>query len=374
MTNRERIMAVMQRTSLDRLPWIARLDLWYHGRMAEGSMPDRFRGKSLPEISRLLRTGNPARGGKVFRVRYEGLEVRTDRRPGAIRECFVTPYGEATYGRILTGEVSGTTSEGLPLEHPIRKREDYRVWEYVAEHTFYDPCYEDYLAYERQVGEDGYPMVNAGDCPFHHFLLRLCGYDQAYYHMVDYSDEFDRLMTVMTQVEQERLWPVVAASPAKLILHGMHFDSQMTPPHLFRRYITPYYQTFSRLLHREGKCLTWHADDDSKHILGEVKASGFDMAECFCTAPMVEVTLEEARAAWGTDVIVFGGVPSIILEPSFPEPQFEAYMRNLFRVIAPGDAFILGVADNVMPTSLIERVERISDLVEQRGVYPVTPY
>jgi hypothetical protein len=89
---------------------------------------------------------------------------------------------------------------------------------------------------------------------------------------------------------------------------------------------------------------------------------------------MVSVTLEEARAAWGTDVIIFGGVPSIILEPSFPEAEFEEYMRGLFRAIAPGDAFILGVADNVMPTSLIERVERISDLVEQYGTYPVQPY
>lgn len=98
------------------------------------------------------------------------------------------------------------------------------------------------------------------------------------------------------------------------------------------------------------------------------------MSECFCTSPMVEVTLEEARAAWGTDVIIFGGVPSIVLEPTFPEEEFEAYMRGLFRAIAPGDAFILGVADNVMPTSLIERVERISELVETHGAYPVKPY
>ena len=49
-------------------------------------------------------------------------------------------------------------------------------------------------------------------------------------------------------------------------------------------------------------------------------------------------------------------------------------MRDVFRIIAPGDAFILGVADNVMPTSLIERVERVSELVEQYGSYPVQPY
>ena len=374
MTNRERVLAVLDRKSPDRIPWIARLDLWYHARMAEGNMPARFHGMSVVEVGRALRTGNPARDGKVFDVRYEGLEVRAERAPGVARQRFLTPHGEVNFGRILSEKVSGTTDQGLPLEHPIHSVDDYKVLEYIAEHTFYDPCYDEYLKYEAAVGDEGYPMVSCGDVPFHYFLLHLAGYNQAYFEMVDHVEEFEHLITVMEQVERERLWPVVADSPARLILHGVHFDSQMTPPHMFRKYMTPYYKDFSALLHSRGKSLTWHADDDSKDILAEVKAAGFDMSECFCTAPMVEVTLEDARAAWGNDVTIFGGVPSIILEPGFPEAEFEGYMRNLFRVIAPGDAFILGVADNVMPTSLIERVERISELVEQHGSYPVQPY
>jgi len=372
MTNRERIFAVLDRKSPDRVPWIARLDLWYHARKAEGNMPARFKGKSLVEVGRALRTGNPARDGRIFTIRYEGMDVRAEKAPGVLRQHFTTPYGSVSFGRILSDHVSYTTDQGLPLEHPIQKVEDYRVLEYIAEHTYYDPCYDQYVAYEKEVGDEGFPMVSCGDCPFHYFLLHLAGYNQAYFEMVDHPEEFEHLLAVMTQVEKERLWPVVLDSPARLILHGVHFDSQMTPPHQFRKYITPYYQEFSALLHAKGKSLTWHADDDSKDILAEVKAAGFDMSECFCTAPMVEVSLEEARAAWGEDVIIFGGVPSIILEPTFPEAEFEAYMRNVFRTIQPGNAFILGVADNVMPTSIIERVERISDMVEEYGTIPIS--
>jgi hypothetical protein len=374
MTNRERILAVLDRKSPDRVPWIARLDLWYHARMAEGNLPARFHGMNLVDVGRTLRTGNPARDGRIFTTRYEGLEVRAERAPGVARQRFVTPYGEVTFGRILSDKVSGTTDQGLPLEHPIHSVDDYKVLEYIAEHTYYDPCYDEYLAYETAVGGEGYPMVSCGDVPFHYFLLHLSGYNQAYFEMVDHAEEFEHLIAVMEQIDRERLWPVVADSPARLILHGVHFDSQMTPPHMFRKYMTPYYRDFSALLHARGKSLVWHADDDSKDILAEVKDAGFDMSECFCTAPMVEVTLEEARAAWKSDVAIFGGVPSIILEPTFPEAEFEEYLRGVFRTIAPGDAFILGVADNVMPTSLIERVERISDLVEQHGAYPVQPY
>jgi hypothetical protein len=78
----------------------------------------------------------------------------------------------------------------------------------------------------------------------------------------------------------------------------------------------------------------------------------------------VPTTLAEARAAWGDRVIIWGGVPSVILEPQFSDAEFEAYMRDLFRVIGDGDAFILGVADNVMPGADIERVRRITAMAQ----------
>ena len=46
-------------------------------------------------------------------------------------------------------------------------------------------------------------------------------------------------------------------------------------------------------------------------------------------------------------------------------------MRDVFRTVAPGDAFILEVAGNTMPRAKIERIERISELVEERGRYPI---
>ncbi|MHB1133782.1 MAG: uroporphyrinogen decarboxylase family protein [Chloroflexota bacterium] len=374
MTNRERVLAVLDGKRPDRLPWIARIRLWYYARMTEGDMPERFRGMSELEIAKVLRCGDPARDGRVFKTRYEGMDVIEEKLPGSTRQRFVTPYGEVSYGKIRSEYLQGRSEDGLPLEHPIQKREDYKVWEYVAEHTHYDPTYEAYVEYEKKVGDDGYPMVPVGDCPFHYLELNLVGYNNFFYHMMDYQNEFESLMKVMTDVERERLWPVAANSPARLLLHGVHFDSQMTPPHLFSKYITPYYTEFTKLLHAKGKKLAWHADDDSQAILRETKEAGFDMAECFCTAPMVNVTLEEARKVWGHDCIIWGGVPSVVMEETFPDDEFEEYMRDVFRSLDTGDAMILGVADNVMPRSKIERVERISEIVEQHGALPLQPW
>ena len=96
------------------------------------------------------------------------------------------------------------------------------------------------------------------------------------------------------------------------------------------------------------------------------------MVECFATDPLAKCTLEDARAAWGTSIIIWGGVPSVILEEWYPAEQFESHIRDLFRTIAPGDAFIMGVSDNVMPGAEVWRLERIAELVEQYGYYPIT--
>jgi len=373
MTNRERVLAILDGRSPDRIPWMPRLKLWYDARVAEGNMPSRYRSLSLRECERAIGAGTPARRARVFRVRREGVEVREKLENGQLHRQYIPPMGTVSELRVRSGEMSHQVEDYLLVEPLIKRAEDYSVLEYVYEHTYFEPTHEEYLAFERDIGDDGYPMVSAGDCPFHYFLLHLAGYNNAYFELADHLPQVEHLLAVMEQVELERLWPVVYGSPARLILHGAHFDSQMTPPHLFRRYITPYYQKATPTLRKLGKCLAYHADADAKLILTDIKEAGFGMAECFAAAPMVSVTLEEARQAWGADVIIFGGVPSVVLEDStMSDDEFEEYMVGVFKAIAPGDAVILGVGDNVMPTARIERVERISQMVERWGRYPIT--
>ncbi len=80
---------------------------------------------------------------------------------------------------------------------------------------------------------------------------------------------------------------------------------------------------------------------------------------------------EEAREAWGKRITIWGGIPSIILGPPFSERELEAYMEDLFRTISPGDAFILGVGDNVMPEAQIKRVARATQMVREWGKSPI---
>ncbi|MGQ9575148.1 MAG: uroporphyrinogen decarboxylase family protein [Thermoguttaceae bacterium] len=372
MTNRQRILAILAGEPPDRIPWIPRLGIWYEANRRAGTLPPEYRGWGLRQIERDVFGGTAARDGVIWHTRLRNVEVRVHQ-PSPMETVteYVTPVGTVTTQVRATEHLRRQGIQDAEVGFMLKRREDYPVVEYLVEQTDYLPAYEEYLAYERDVGQEGYPMVNCGDCPFHYWMRALAGYNQAFYHLQDYASQVERLLAVMTDRFKQTVWRHMLDSPARLLMHGHHLSSQMTPPPLFRRYILPYYQELTPLLRAHGKCVAIHADNDTRLILGLIAEAGIGMAECFVSSPMVPTTLAEARAAWQDRVIIWGGVPSVILEEPYTDEQFEQYMDELFRVIPPGRAFILGIADNAMPGSKIERIRRISALVAERGNYPI---
>jgi hypothetical protein len=201
-------------------------------------------------------------------------------------------------------------------------------------------------------------------------MRELAGYGRIFFHLQDHPQRVESLLAVMEDKQRE-LWRMAADSPATLLLYGLHFDSQITPPPLFRRYFLPHLQEFNRTMHRHGKLVAFHSDADTSLLLDLLLEAEYDCADTFTCYPMVRVSLSPVRQSWGNRITIWGGIPSLLLAPTFTDPEFEAYMDDLFLTIAPGDAFILGVGDNVLPDSLIERIRWVSQMVRERGRYPL---
>jgi hypothetical protein len=372
-TNRERLLAILDGRPPDRIPWIPRLQIWYDAARLSGTLPAAYRQMSLREVERQVFGGTAARDGVIYRTRLEGVEVRT-RQLSEMETLteYVTPVGTVSTRLRGTQRLRQHAIQDAQVEFMLKGPDDYPVVEYLIEHTQYTSAYEEYQQYEQATGDDGYPMVNCGDCPFHHWMRALVGYDQAFFHLNDHANLVERLVVLLADRYKETVWKHMLDSPARLLMHGHHLSSQMTPPPLFEKYIEPYYRELTPQLRQRGKVVALHGDNDTRHILPHIERAGFGMVECFVTQPMVDTTLAEARSAWGDRVIIWGGVPSSILEDPFTDAQFEGFMDDLFRTIAPGKAFILGIADNAMPGSKIERIERVSKIAGERGRYPIS--
>ena len=270
MNNRERILAVLDGKPPDRIPFAPRIALWYNARIATDTMPTKFKGMSLREVERELGIGTPARNGRVFSIRVEDVEtVHRDEGGSRITEHH-TPVGMIRSSTHYSDDLKERGMGGREEEFLLKGAKDYAVWEYMWEHTYWDPEYEAYEEYDADIGDEGMPMVGVGDAPFHHYELRGPGYSNAFYHVADYPDEVDHLMAVMTEVQRERQWPVIAESPARMILHGVHHSSAFTPPPIYEKYILPYYEAFMPVMHEHGKSVAMHADNDTSLILGQL--------------------------------------------------------------------------------------------------------
>jgi hypothetical protein len=373
MNDRQRILSILNGAPIDRIPWIPRLEIWYEAAVQSRSLPQQWAKKSLREVERLLGLGTPAREGRIFRVTLENVEIVTQQEGEKSILTYQTPVGSLQQITVQREERRRQGLPGVVMEHFLKSPRDYRVWEWIVQHSVYTPTYAEFLKYDQEIGGEGLPLVSVTPSPFYFFLEVLVGYQNTFYHLADYPTEVNHLLAVMAEAQKAREWPIIVQSPAQLILTDAHISSQFTPPRIFKEYIFPYHRALNDLLHAHGKWTAMHADADTSRILDLIEQTGWDMVECFVTAPMVPLTLAQARSAWGKRVIIWGGIPSLVLSSSVSEAEFRAYCASVFDTIAPGDAFILGVADNVMADSMIERIAWISELVQARGWYPIKP-
>jgi hypothetical protein len=374
MTNRQRFMAVLKSETPDLLPWFPRLEIWYEANRLERTLPERYQGVSLVDIYRKLGMGFHDRdlaNCAIFQIQLRGVDVKTEEGEKGIRTIYRTPLGSVSTLLSTTEEMRRKGIRGLEVEHLIKGPEDYAPVEYIIAHTEIIPTYENYLATEANLGEDGIVFPYLGQDPMDRILQELIGYNLAYYHLADYPEKVDHLYQALCE-HYLKIQAIALDSPATLLRHGEHFDSFMTPVRIFNKYMLPYFQPFAEKLHARGKYLACHADADSSKLLQSIVDCGFDVADCFVTIPMVPLTIERSRAVFGSKVIIWGGIPSILLEETTSDQEFDDYVLDLFRKIIPANRFILGLADNVMPSSKIERVERVQNMIKDWHRYPCT--
>jgi hypothetical protein len=133
---------------------------------------------------------------------------------------------------------------------------------------------------------------------------------------------------------------------------------------LFQRYCLPYYQRYAEIIHGSGKKLGTHGDGDLRPILDLIPETNLDVCESFAPSPLTSCDFDDAWRAWENGPIIWGGIPSPILEERTSEEAFRRFIDRLLATIADG-RIILGVSDMVMGHNLIDRVAYIADIIEQ---------
>jgi hypothetical protein len=375
MTHRERFRAVLQNEVPDRLPFAPRLALWYKALDTQGLLPPKYAGKTLEQIREMLDCGHPGREAsgsldpKIYKRTFdvETVETMVDGQPNRRRRTYITPYGEVSelFHIDVEAKAKGYHLADERLEFIIKDGKDFKAAEYILDRAKYTPCYEAFTAYGDKMGEAGLPYCSTERDPFYQLMEHFIGLSHIWYVWNDYKEEVDHLYNVIWEREKSDMLPVLTASPAPYITHGRHYDSMMTPPPIFERYMKPVIKELSGALHSAGKLYCMHADADSKLLLELYIESGIDILECYCCYPMVSCTMEETLQRVGDKMVIWGGIPSTLLTPaSFKQEDFRDYIDNFFKVLERYKGkfrLIVGMGDLVVPDADMERVEIIAE-------------
>jgi len=408
---RGRLLAVLQGTKPDHLPFIDRLELWYVSQIRAGTLPSEFMADTsslqissvlvtsptdshampLPEVHRRVGMGQQlmmmAHSRRLSRceldVELEGepfyhemdpvidffprlYDILPQDRPGETVVQIITPVGRLTITNNLTPHMVAASTVPLMREHPIKDASDCRVLEYIIEHSECVPKHELIHDTQAKMGNIGFVVPLLNRVPFQQIMLDFVGEIDLSYMLYDSPQLVDRMMTLLDGqlVEDIRRladlsWPYVQCPD--------NTDGVITNPKLFAKYNLPYYQKYAEILHGQGKKFGSHTDGNIRPLLSLLAKSGLDVCESFSPAPLTECTFKEAWTAWRDGPIIWGGIPSPILQQDTSEGQFKEYIERLLELV--GDQpIILGVGDMVMANNSIERVRYIADRVEQHAI------
>jgi len=391
MSTRERVLATLDGRPVDRLPFLDRLEAWHATQLRARSLPERFAGLSLTDVHRAVGMGQQ-RFVVPYALRLRGVEVvstfngeqqvresdpivlefpgmwdlvRTDK-PGITATELRTPVGKLHLSQELLPEGVASGTAPYLKEHLIKEPADYVAASWIIEHAEFVPEFERVADEEAILGGDGYVVPLLHRIPFQQVLLEYLGEAPLFYALHDDRPAVEQLLAALDEQLQQILAGLAAFS-VRYVEFPDNLHGAMTNPRLFQTYCLDAYQSYCEVLHRQGKRVGSHTDGDVKPLLGLLRESGLDVCESISPFPLTSMSFDDVWEAWRDGPLIWGGIPSPILEARTPYAEFEAWIDHLLERVGSA-SIILGVGDMVMGNSVIERVEAIAGRVEQHAV------
>jgi uroporphyrinogen-III decarboxylase len=373
-THRNRMLASIRGEPVDHVPFAPRWELWFDSAVLHGTLPERLKGLDLFGATQEMGWGIKGFKAPMYRPEVRNTNVRetVHEKDGARNTVteYETPFGTVSKLFRESLDLIQHGVRGLEIEHMIKGVEDYDATIHVIENTEVVPTYDELREYDASIGDDGVPIGDAGWCPFHQLMREFVGYENTYYQLHDHPKQFARLLKAMDEYEREVV-KVAVESPMLVLRHDGNHDSYLTPPPIFDEYFLPFFQHFTSECRKHGKLSCTHTDGNQSLLLAQIRDSGFAICEAFTSPPMTPTSIADARMVWGPEVVIWGGIASVMLTPEFSEMEFEKHIVSLIRQAAPGNRFIMGTGDNLPTDGLLERMERVDELCKTEGRYPV---
>jgi hypothetical protein len=282
-----------------------------------------------------------------------------------------TPVGSVRSAwRTHVGRISD--GESIEAEWMIKEVADFEPVIFMIENTVYHPDYEGFLAHVRDTGADGIvrfegpvPSYDATD-----YYFSLEDWSQAQH---DHPQEFARLLEALER-RLKRMMPLVLEGPGEFVSVGSL--SGIYGPRQYEEHVLPFYQKWVPELTAAGKIPALHAHNSNLVAFADlVRRTGCPVIEAFTPPPVGDLSLADARAAWGPETVIWVNFPETLFWLGKQETY--DYTVDLLNQDAASGRLVIGmtemgsygITDDESERAFKDGMRAVMDAIDERGTH-----
>ena len=384
---RDRALSVLKKKEPYRLPWFGDLSYWYYAMLRKGNLEKKYLGPDgIINLHNDLNCGFYLQGYFPFKPVYSNCEVYEIERNNNQISDFIFEYRctkiikkennddiirevETPLGIIKEKWSYCKESYSLaPTQYFINTVQDLKVFKYWVENTSYIPNYKQAYIVKNMVGDLGFTLCYLPRSPLMQFIVEYAGIVNTVNVMMTDKKLFNETIKIL-EYKSDEAAEIALDSPAEFIMIPENLSSDLVGKNFYEEYLRPYEEKWNKKINAKGKYSFIHMDGYLKGLLKEVSEAKFSVIEAMTPKPVGYIDIEEFSNYVKTDSIMWGGIPGALFTASYNNEYFEEFVKKVIDIMVSEPRYVLGIADQIPPDGIIERVKIVSDLVERYGIY-----
>jgi len=195
------------------------------------------------------------------------------------------------------GTLRRMTLNGWHHEDWIKEPDDYKIRQWIVEHTELVPEYEEFEQADALAGDYGVPVVTGSRTPAMSINVDWAGTEQFCLDVAMGVEELFELYEAQKKLflEETRL---IAEGPGQFVKWFENLTISMLGPKRYEDLLVSVYEETIPVLEAAGKRVMVHYDGALNVIRDQIAEAPFHIIESLTEPPEGDMTYDECRSAW----------------------------------------------------------------------------
>lgn len=269
--------------------------------------------------------------------------VREIRYTDAKKEAMIRTEYETPYGLLyMEQKPQPELYTNWTKEHLFKSENDYKALLWLVKDQVAVPRYDRAAKLASSLGEDFAVRDQIPLEPLQNLISSVYMDAQTFsMEWYDNRDEIWKLYEAFRELNRS-IYPIAAAGPLEFMNYGGNVIPAIIGKKNFAQYYVPNYNEAAEIVHRAGKLIGTHLDDNNETIMDEIGAAELDYIEAYDPAfsPPLQVAFEKLR-----DKALWINWPSAW--HSEPAERAEQLTRELLSQTKGSDRLLIAVTENM---------------------------